>query len=391
MLKGYLLANIDVDQRDKANDIWQETIFDLLKLGKSEDADFIRSWLRAKYAKEIRERKKNAENKDFEHIGTQFHKWVSSNQDRIGLSTKTNFYSFIQQDMVFFRQHYIRIKKASRTFDKEQPYLYYNASTYNNFTLQYTIALAPLLKSDDLDTVNRKIRLVTSYLDIWIARRIVNFRTLAYSSIVYTMFNLMQDIRDLGINDLLDVLVQKLHSMDETFADVDHFYMHQQNKRSVHYLLARMTDHIEQNSGSDPNFENYISRSRKKPFEVEHIWANKYERHHDEFTSVEQFNSFRNRFGGLILLPRGTNQSFGADTYEVKVKYYVRENALAGSLNDQYYDKNPNFTNYVKRSGLSFRSHEQFKRADLDQRQALYQAICEEIWNPARLQAELER
>lgn len=37
--------------------------------------------------------------------------------------------------------------------------------------------------------------------------------------------------------------------------------------------------------------------------------------------------------------------------------------------------------NMTKRLGLPFKAHEEFKRADVEERQELYQAICEQIWN----------
>src|SRR5207302_4642743 len=61
MLKGYLLANIiDSDQRLHAGRIWKERVTALLDLGKDEDADGIKSWLRSQHAETIRERKRGA-------------------------------------------------------------------------------------------------------------------------------------------------------------------------------------------------------------------------------------------------------------------------------------------------------------------------------------------
>lgn len=96
-----------------------------------------------------------------------------------------------------FVNHYVRIRQAAQKLTPGLEYIFYNA--HNNFTLQYPLLLAPLCIEDDLETVDRKMRLVAGYLDIFIARRIVNFRTLNSSSIVYTMFNLMKEIRDLDL------------------------------------------------------------------------------------------------------------------------------------------------------------------------------------------------
>ena len=58
MLKGYLLAKIeDSDIRNKASNEWKKWVVRLEGLGKEEDADCIKSWLRSQHADSIRERK----------------------------------------------------------------------------------------------------------------------------------------------------------------------------------------------------------------------------------------------------------------------------------------------------------------------------------------------
>ena len=82
MLKGYLLANItDSIQRTAASQVWKSQIGKLLDLGKDEDADGIKSWLRSQYAQSIRERKQGAAPQDFDLIGTEFHRWVRDHEE----------------------------------------------------------------------------------------------------------------------------------------------------------------------------------------------------------------------------------------------------------------------------------------------------------------------
>jgi hypothetical protein len=163
-----------------------------------------------------------------------------------------------------------------------------------------------------------------------------------------------------------------------------------QNGHYVHHILARITNHIEIQCGIDSHFDAYVARDLKKPFEIEHIWANQYERHIDEFATEREFKEYRNRLGGLVLLPRGFNQSFGDKSYAEKVRAYFGQNLLVRSLNEQCYQNNPSFATYMKQSGLPFRPHQTFKKADLDARQELYRLICEEIWSPKRFDRELE-
>jgi uncharacterized protein with ParB-like and HNH nuclease domain len=80
MLKGLFLANIKTaDKRKEAEKVWRTRIEALRKLGKEEDSDAVKAWLRACHAKTVRERHRGAENKDFERIGTEFHRWIDNN------------------------------------------------------------------------------------------------------------------------------------------------------------------------------------------------------------------------------------------------------------------------------------------------------------------------
>lgn len=68
--------------------------------------------------------------------------------------------------------------------------------------------------------------------------------------------------------------------------------------------------------------------------------------------------------------------------------YYNVQNLLARSLHPECYQHHPGFLTYVKQTNLPFRSHEEFRRADLDERQDLYRKLAEEIWDPERLERE---
>ncbi len=381
MLKGYLLANIEItSDQQEMNLLWKKWILKLKDIEKEEDSNFIKAWFRAKYANSIREAKKGAIKKDFGKIGSEFHKWFREQEERI--RGEKSVKDFISHEFDKFAKYYFLIRKASKVFTPGYEYIYYNA--VNNFTLQYPLILAPLKTEDDEDTIFKKIRLVSGYIDIFIARRVVNYRTLRYSSILYTIFNLIKEIRNLDVKSLANKLTESINKMDESFDAVMKFKLRRGNKRFVKPLLARMTYHIEKKSMKESNYENYISREIKKPFEIEHIWGNNYDQHKDEFLSEDEFLDYRQNFGNLILIPRGFNQSLGADTYENKVKAYFGQNLLAQSLNHLCYKNNPSFLSFIKDSKLLFQPHLEFKKEDLDKRQELYRGICEKIWDPIR-------
>lgn len=217
-------------------------------------------------------------------------------------------------------------------------------------------------------TLDCKLRVVAAYIDILLARRLWNFRSIAYNTMQYAMFLVMRNVRDKTPEDLAALLVSRLDADTEKFGSNDHLRMHQQNRRAIHYLLARITDHIERSSGYPSRFVEYMACGGKNGYEIEHLWANKPEQHTDELSHPADFQEYRYRIGGLLLLPKSFNASYGDLPYEQKLPHYNSQNLLSRSLHSGSYDHNPGFREYVKRTGLPFVSHKHFKRVDLDKR-----------------------
>ncbi len=394
MLKGYLLANIrDIGQRNEAARLWRERIEALRKLGKDEDTDAVKAWLRARYATSVRERKSGSENKDFERIGTEFHRWAAQHAEALGLRTDDDYFRFVCQDFVFYTRQYQRIREASlKPVEGLEPV--YHVACFN-FTLQYPLLLAPLLQTDPADVVTRKIRAVAIFLDILLARRAVNYLTMTFSAMSYAAFTILRDIRGKSLGELVSVLIKKLEEQGcdfdgtserhrEGFSD---FGLNQWSGRYIKVLLARMTAHLEAASGMRSQTSDYLVDGRGR-FEIEHIWAAHYDRHRDEFESEADFWYARNTIGGLLLLPKSFNASYGDLTYEEKRQHYVTQNLLARSLHEQCYERNPGFMEYIRQAQLPFRAMATFKKADLEERQRLYRQLADRIWDPQLLVRE---
>ena len=387
MLKGWLLANIqDDNKRAVAGRTWIDRIAALQKLGKEEDTDAFKAWLRSQYASSIRDRKANARPLDFDRLGTEFHRWLREMAGEVGLRTGDEFFQFVHRDLTFYAGWYERLRQASRKLTPGLESVFYLAQY--GFTLQYPLLLAPLRTDDSEATVLTKVRLVADYLDILLARRLWNFRLIAYSTMQYAMFLVMKGSRGLTVPELSAYLLKKLGETHETFASNPNLRVHQQNRFYIHHILARLTDHVERASGQQGRFVEYIGGQGTARYEVEHIWANHAERHTDEFPQAADFADYRNRIGGLLLLPKSFNASYGDLPYEKKVEHYVSQNILAWSLNPGAYEHNPGFLAFVKQSGLPFRSLAAFKRAQLDERQELYRVLAEQVWSPSRLEVK---
>ena len=150
MLKGYLLANInDTDRRNEASRVWRDRVATLQQLGKKEDADAVKVWLRSQHAETIRERKRGAQPRDFDLIGTEFHRWVRDHEEPLDLGTSVAFGRFIQEGFDFYSRWYERIRQAAETLTFGLEAIHYNAQ--NKFTLQYPVLLAPLRRPDSND------------------------------------------------------------------------------------------------------------------------------------------------------------------------------------------------------------------------------------------------
>jgi uncharacterized protein with ParB-like and HNH nuclease domain len=384
MLKGYLLANItDTEKRNEASQIWRDRVTALREFGKDEDADAIKSWLRSQHAQNTRERKQGAKPRDFDLIGTEFHRWVRSQKEDLFLNSSSAYAQFIKDDFEFYSRWYLRIRKAADTLTSGLETIHFNAQ--NNFTLQYPVLLSSLCRSDSEKELLRKLRIVAGYIDILIARRIWNWKGTSYSAMQYNMFQLViRRIRGKTISQLIEILMQRLNSEEETFATNDRFSMHKMNGPQIHRMLARMADYIETRSGRPSIYDKLITGG-KKGFEIEHIWANHPERHLDEFGHPADFYDYRNRIGGLLLLPKAFNASYGDIPYAEKREYYYGQNLLAQSLHENAYKHDPGFNKFIEKAGLKFRPHYEFKKADLDTRQELYGKLAEQIWNPENL------
>lgn len=397
MLKGYLLANIVEVNRTAANNIWRQRIHELNDAGKDSSGlgnelnesakkdlatDFFKAWFRSQYSNKIRERKKNAKPEDFDRIGTEFHRWLRDTSGNIGLNQSDDFYRFINHDFNFYCRQYLRLVEASQKLVSGLEHVFYN-SQYG-FTLQFMLLLAPLRPGEHDLIVLKKFQLVSQYINILITWRIWNFRVIHYSSMQYAMFLIMREIRGLSVNELAHKLYQSLGEEKGNFFTNDRLIMHMQNRILLHRILARITDYVETQSGLASRYLDYI-REGKTRYEIEHIWANHADRHTAEFSQPADFSNYRDRIGGLLLLPRSFNASYGDMTYQEKLPHYNTQNLLARSLHPQCYERNPGFLRFIEETGLPFAAVSDFTKAELDARSNLYRLIADRIWNPASL------
>ena len=102
-----------------------------------------------------------------------------------------------------------------------------------------------------------------------------------------------------------------------------------------HRLLARMMDYLDQESW---RASEAAARGEPKPpslyaqyvqpgyaaYEVEHVWADHFERHVQEFGHEADFQAQRNRIGALLLMPGWVNNRVSDKTYAEKRQRFER-------------------------------------------------------------------
>jgi uncharacterized protein with ParB-like and HNH nuclease domain len=382
MLKGYVLSRItDKKQRNEINSIWKDEIQKLHAIDDNADQVFFQAWFRAKYAFTIRPGKADSEDKDFELIGSRFHNWFKdSHKTLFKLKTSDDFYTFFKNQFPFYVKWFIQIFDVENTFNINMPHANYIVHWGIAESLQNPLLLAAIKYEDEQSVIEQKIDFVSRYIETFTVRRAINYRKFGASSIKYTMFNLIKLIRDNDISRLGSNLTNEVERIPETWAGISDFALHQMNGKFVKHLLARISSQLDNLVGKDTTYATYHHPNGKQ-FEIEHIWANKFDQHRDEFDQLTDFQRWRNSIGALLLLPQGTNQSFSSDKYEDKIEHYLKENTFTQTLHPTYYVKNPNFLKSEQIQELAFKSHPDFKKKDISERMALLQRLCEHIWS----------
>ncbi len=376
MLRGYLLSKVaNVDDRKNASDTWKNRADELNSIDRNALGSGIQAWLRSQHAKNMA---------DYDAIGSTYNRWVRDQELNLELQHPDDYTRLINRDFDFYTKWYAVIRTAAQNPDyaseKGLESIRYNQWT--NFTLQYPALLASLDPDDIEDDILAKLRIVSTYIDSIVTRRMWSFIAFYESYMRSRVFNgIISQIRGKTLDELRCFLTTRLKEYEAQFLR-DDFGMHQMNRRHIRYILARITDYIETEMGQKSRFEEFMARGGNDPYEIEHIWANNYERDGQDFGHTHDFEQYRNRIGCLLLLPKSFNASFRDDPYEKKrPRYFGQNNYLAKTLDAQAYDHNPKFLDFKNRSGLPFREHTVFSKTDLDERQELYRQIATKIWS----------
>lgn len=309
----------------------------------------------------------------------------------MALDSQAQNIALMTTDFPFYTKAYLKILEASKTYTRGLEAIFYNA--HNDFTWQPTVLLAPLVPSDDHETVFKKIAVTSIYLDIWVIRRVVNFIRVGYSSVSYAMWLLCRDIRRKSLDELVHILDNKLREDEVTFQGsaskgrkgLEGLSLNQFSRRYIFHLLARITTYSDLRSGRSDLFQQYVDRNTSNPYDIEHIWANDYAGHENDFSTEQEFQECRNHIASLLLLPADVNRSLQDKSYPEKIQKYAMQNVFAASLSANMYQHQPQFTAFKTAEELPFRPYNVFRKQEQKERRDLVAALVARIWSPDRL------
>lgn len=322
-----------------------------------------------------------------------FHRWARDNAGRLGLGSEAGNLKMITSDFPFFAKAYKRILDASENYRAGLEAVYYNA--HNDFTWQTTVLLAPLVSTDDDETVRKKFAVTASYIDIWLMRRVVNYVRVGYSATSYAMWLLCRDIRQKPLDELTAILTLKLaeDEKDISFAGsvarsrngLSQLSLNQFSRRYIYHMLARLTAYTEAGSGRGDPFPLLVDRSQPNAFDIEHILADRFEGNAGEFANEHEFQEWRNHVASLLLLPADVNRSLQDKTFDQKSPHYAKQNFFAASLSGAPYQHQPQFERFRSTNALPFEAFQKFGKDEQLKRRTLIEALVNKVWSPARL------
>lgn len=274
MLKGLLLSKIEKEEfLIDLNEVWREKISNLHYFSRDEDLEFFRAWFRGQYAETMkRSTAAGTAREDFEKIGTSFHRWVKENTKKLKLKTEENYYYFIKGDFVFYSDLYIKIKKLERYPNKGFEILNYISNYSIATSLSYPLYLSAINKTDSEEIINKKLLIIANFIERFVILKSILHQPISQTSIRYSFFNtVIKEIRDLNVDELIQVLSNYLNQFDEAYDSIRNIDILNTNRKFLRYFISRLTMHLENLCGSDTDFYDLITARRKSGSNLVHI------------------------------------------------------------------------------------------------------------------------
>lgn len=241
MLKSHLLSHIKDNETKikELDDLWKMQILELNNFGNDTDDEFFKAWLRAKYAVTMRKTERDAENEDFEKIGTRFHNWVKDyGKVKMSLVQNEDYYFIVKSDFRFYSDVYIKLLEFGVNNEFEHP-LYLQSPKRIADSLTFPFLLSPILIIDTEDIIDEKILMVSKFLDAFVVLRLLNDKTVTQAAVKNYFNGLILTVRNKSIDDLKNLISKEYKTLLSDYkADLRDYISY--NRSFAQYILARI-------------------------------------------------------------------------------------------------------------------------------------------------------
>jgi hypothetical protein len=380
LVKSYLLANVGEDEA-KLNEDWRRMLAELTTARDDPlaPARFVKAALQAKHAR------LQDGSDDMAEIDKALNLWVRRHETHLGLTEPGRFHAFVDALLRLATLHRTFLH-ASRTLQPDLQEIFFNER--NGLDAQMIAILAAVRPGEPLAEAKDKARRIAAYLDRWYVLRILNDLPVQSRDVMDCVRDLLPGLRECRTTtNVSRVLAQHVAREGYETIVLDGFGLRGTNRHQIKYLLARLTAYAQDQSGRRGDVAEYLSDTR--PYQIEHLFANKPDRHSVEISDPVRFRSLRNQFGGLVLLPDRDNASLGAMPFDDKVKRYGRQDVLVGVLDRDYHPHFPGLYDFTKSHDLASLLRPFKRGAAMEEiikiRQELYLRLCSHIWSLDRL------
>ncbi len=387
ILKGKLIGTLSKDDTETYSSIWDESI----SLLPSIEDNFFVDYLKAKFIH-------TTNSSLLQTITNSFHRYIFEADNDISNTlafrrqdekSVENIKRFIASDVAYYTKLYKKIRS------NEDEFLSYD-NNINELFGQYQNILAACDINDtsetdkikaiayEYDRMNMLLRLNGIYdsndlqdLVYRLNKKLPGKTVTEYRNIFNAL--ILEELRTKTGKENIDSLLEY-----ERFATRGYENM---PTRSLRYFFARVEKYLCDNLGMSMSFSVYdISKKTGSVygFHIEHILSRN-EESRSMFESDEEFESMRNRLGGLLLLRGKDNISSGNEIYTEKLRTYSNGLEWGRTLISDTYHTNTRLKDFNKaffeKNGRKFEPINTFDKEALEKRSRLLYAIVKEIWD----------
>jgi uncharacterized protein with ParB-like and HNH nuclease domain len=392
ILKGKLLSQIDIADREKYIDIWEKQIEKIEAYDETRIDDFFGYYFRSKYAQ-------NAE--QYRSLDrTRYHKSIFTADFEATIGFKNdegNVRRFVESLLPYFVDLFVESLKYYNEYQREHEFIFFNG--LNDMDGQFLLTMSAM----DVDDVEKdsKQKLVPRYFDKFftLSNLTNSYKSNDFNANIIALNSLVRNRTITEVKQKFDEqllsLVKASHDRDnldepfkyEFFKNVGY---NELGKTFLRYFFSRIDHYI--SDFSDLNefgtyYQLVVQTRGGDVYHVEHILTNR-EENESLFADEEEFFLQRNRLGALLLLKGKDNQSSNDELYvdplasSDKLRTYnVAGTYFARTLLSDMYQKKVAFARFIRENQLHFQPYPaKFGKEEIEARHQLLYELVKRIW-----------